>query len=198
MYNNQMLRIEKSYTLEKFEKTLTTEEYFERYVNFEETLGSCKKCEKYGKNWSCPPFDYAVTDYWKKYENIRLIFLQLHYDKFITENTHSKEDIDTILHLTLFNEKTKMLQSIRNDILENENITDCKILSTGYCNICPTCTKIDGKPCRYPNNKLNSIESIGGLVTKTADELFDKQIMWIDMEKGKMPEYLSLLMGLLY
>lgn len=198
MYNNQMLKIEQSYILKKYEKTLTTKEYFERFVFYDETLESCKKCEMYGKNWSCPPFEYNPSSYWKKYQNIHLIFMQLHYDKFITEDIHSPEDIDTILHLTLFNEKTKMLQSIRKRIRENENPIDCKILSTGYCNICPSCSKNEGKPCRYPKNRLNSIESIGALVTKTVEEVFDKEIMWIDMQKGKIPEYLSLLMGVLY
>lgn len=198
MYNNQMLRIEKSYTLKKYEKTLSTGEYFDRFVNFDETMNSCKKCEKYGKIWSCPPFDDDVTQYWKEYDNIHLIFLQLHYDEFITENTHSPEEIDTILHLTLFNEKTKLLQSMRKDILEKEELKDSMILSTGYCNICPSCSKKDEMPCRYPKNKLHSIESIGALVTKTAEELFDSQLMWIDMENGKIPEHLSLLLGILY
>lgn len=198
MYNNQMLRLEKSYTLEKYEKTLAAKEYFKKYVNLDETIESCKKCEMYENNWSCPPFQNDVTEYWKKYDNIHLIFIQLHYDNFITEDTHSKEDIDTILHLTLFNEKTKLLQSIRQNIRENENLKDSMILSTGYCNICPTCSKKDGMACRYPKNKLHSIESIGALVTKTAEELFDKKLMWIDMENGKIPECLSLLMGILY
>ena len=72
------------------------------------------------------------------------------------------------------------------------------ILSTGYCNICPSCTKKDGMECRYPKNKLYSIESIGALVTKTTEELFNTEIKWIDMDKGIIPEYLTLLMGVLY
>ena len=198
MYNNQMLRLEKSYHLEKYEKNLSTQEYYDRFVNFKETSESCKICETYGNNWSCPPFENDVTDSWKKYDNVRLILLQLKYDEFITQQTHTKEDIDTILHLTLFNEKTKLLQSIRKEISEDEKLTDTMILSTGYCNICPSCTKKEGHPCRYPKNKLYSIESIGALVTKTTEELFNTEIKWIDMEKGIIPEYLTLLMGVLY
>ena len=153
MYNNPMLRLEKSYTLEKQEKTLTTEEYYENFVDFNE---------------------------------------------FITDKEYSIEDIDTILHLTLFNEKRKLLQQLNLKIREDETLKDSMILSTGYCNICPKCTRRDGAPCRYPKNKLYSIESIGALVTKTTETLFDKEIQWIDDENGIIPEYLTILMGLLY
>ncbi|RAP44580.1 MAG: hypothetical protein BZ135_08040 [Methanosphaera sp. rholeuAM6] len=198
MYNNRMLRIEKSYTIEKHEKTMQVQDYYENFVDLEKTIQSCKKCDKYGKCWSCPPFNEDISDYWKKYENIDLILLQLHYDNTITEEIFSQEDIDTLLHLTLFNEKTKLLQSLTKKTRKNEEFDDSMILSTGYCNLCPVCTKIDNQPCRYPKNKLYSIESIGGLVTKTTEELFDKKIKWIDMEKGKIPDYLTLLMGILY
>ena len=198
MYNNQMLKIEKSYTLEKQEKTMKTEEYYEKYVDFQETSESCKICNQYGNCWSCPPFDDNITHSWSQYQNIDLILLQLHYNDYITQNTHSKEDIDTILHLTLFNEKTKLLQSLNRKISEDDKIEDAMILSTGYCNICPQCTKKDDKPCRYPKNKLYSIESLGALVTKTTEELFDTRIKWINMDEGQIPEYLTLLMGVLY
>ncbi len=198
MYNNPMLRLEKSYILEKYEKDISTREYYEKFVNFEETSQSCKICEMYGNNWSCPPFENNVTNSWKNYDNLHLILIKLQYNEFITQKEHSKEDIDTILHITLFNEKRKLLQNIRKEILEDENLKDSMILSTGYCNICPTCTKKEDLPCRYPKNKLYSMESIGALVTKTTEELFDIKIKWIDMEKGIIPEYLTLLLGVLY
>ena len=193
-----MLRLEKSYTLKKHEKTLTTEEYYKNYVDFSQTSQSCKICDKYGTCWSCPPFHDDITESWNKYDNIDLFLIQLHYDDFITKTSHSKEDIDTILHLTLFNEKTKLLQKLDKKIREDENLNDTMILSTGYCNICSKCTRKDDQPCRYPNNKLHSIESLGGLVTKTTEELFDTKIQWIDMKEGIIPNYLTLLMGLLY
>lgn len=193
-----MLRLERSYTLEKHEKSMLVEDYYNNYVDFNETFQSCKKCDVYGKCWSCPPFDDDITDSWNKYDNIDLILIQLHYNNEITEKSHSKEDIDILLHLTLFNEKKKLLQSLYKKIREDENLEDTMILSTGYCNICPTCTRKENNPCRYPNNKLYSIESLGALVTKTTEELFNTEIKWIDMDKGKIPEYLTLLMGVLY
>ena len=100
--------------------------------------------------------------------------------------------------MTLFNEKTKLLQSLNRKVSEDDTIEDAMILSTGYCNICPRCSKKDDKPCRYPKNKLYSIESLGALVTKTTEELFDTRIKWINMDEGQIPEYLTLLMGVLY
>lgn len=46
--------------------------------------------------------------------------------------------------------------------------------------------------------KKYSIESVGGLVTKISSQLFDSPIRWIDMENGILPEYLTLVMAVLY
>lgn len=194
MYNNQLLKIEKSYTLKEYTKTMSVKEFYESYVNFNETLKSCKYCDTYNKNWSCPPFDKDMTYIWNSYENMDMYLLELHYNENIQENIYKQEDIDVILNLTLFNEKRKLLNRLYDEVKEKEGM----ILSTGYCNICSKCSKITHNPCRYPKNKLHSIESVGGLVTKASKELFGTEILWINMEKGKIPEHLSLLMALLY
>lgn len=193
-----MLRLEKSYTLKKYEKTMLVSEYYENYVDFDETLKSCKVCEHYNNCWSCPPFEDNITDSWQNYENINLVLLKLSYDDFITQEKHSKDDLDIILQLTLYNEKRKLLQDLSKKISDDENLTDTMILSTGYCNICPKCTRKESEPCRYPKNKLYSMESLGALVSKTTEEVFDTEIKWIDMDNGIIPEYLTLLMGVLY
>lgn len=194
MYNNQLLRLEKSYKVIKERKTMPINEFYEDYVDFETTLKSCKECVMYDNNWSCPPFDNNIQEIWHKYENVDLILSTLEYDKFITNKTHTEDEIDTILHLTLFNEKTKLLQEIRNQTMED----DFTILSTGYCNLCPTCTRKDNTSCRYPNNRLHSVESVGGLVTKIAEDIFDTKLLWIDVNKGIIPEHLNLMMAVLY
>jgi len=198
MYNNQMLRFEKSYTVEKQIQTKNTKNYYENYVNFEETEKACKKCDSYNKNWSCPPFEDDIKEVWKKYDNIDLILIKLNYNELITENIYSKGDINTILNITLFNEKRKILQQLHKKTIEEEAYQNAMILSTGYCNLCSTCTKIENKPCRYPKNKLYSMESLGALVSKTTEELFNTEILWVDSDKGKIPEHLTLLVGLLY
>lgn len=198
MYNNQMLRFEQSYTLEKIKHTLKISDYYEEYVDFNQTEKACKICDQYNNNWSCPPFEDNIQDVWKKYKNIELTLLKLNYNEFITENTFSKGDMDTILNITLHNEKRKMLQELNKKIRFDEEYENAMILSTGYCNLCPECTRKDKKACRYPKNKLYSMESLGALVSKTTEEIFDTKILWLDNDKGKIPKYLTILMGLLH
>lgn len=192
-----MLRFEKSYTLEKNTKTLPVKEYYEKYVDYKTTEKTCKICDQYNKNWSCPPFEENILETWNKYENIKLTLIKLNYEKFITENTFKNEDIDIILNITLYNEKRKMLQCLHKQTLEEE-YQNSMILSTGYCNLCPKCTKIDNKSCKYPKNKLYGMESLGALVSKTTEEIFNTKIQWINKKEGKIPSYLTLLMGLLF
>ena len=98
MYNNQLLKLEKSYTLKEYTKTMSVKEFYESYVNFNETLKSCKYCDTYNKNWSCPPFDKDMTYIWNSYENMDLYLLELHYNENIQENIYKQEDIDVILN----------------------------------------------------------------------------------------------------
>lgn len=198
MYNNQMLRFEKSYVLEKKQENMKIEEYYTKYVDFNVTEKTCKLCEHYNNNWSCPKFEDDILNVWQSYDTIELILLQLKYDNFITENSFSKGDMDTILNITLYNEKRKILQKLHKKTIEEEEYNNAMILSTGYCNLCPRCTRIDKKPCRYPNNKLYSMESLGALVSKTTEEIFGTKILWLNKDEGKIPSYLTLLMGLLH
>lgn len=193
-----MLKFERSYTLEEHQKTLPIKEYYDKYVDFQKTEKACKVCDQYNRNWSCPPFENNILEVWDNYSKIDLILMQLNYNEFITENSFSKGDIDIILNITLYNEKRKMLQRLNKLTREVEEYENAMILSTGYCNICPECTRINNKPCRYPKNKLYSMESLGALVSKTTEEVFNIDIKWIDTDNGKFPSYLTLLMGLLY
>ena len=43
------------YTTERYEASVSVEEYLEGYVDVETFLEFCKKCPHYGKSWSCPP-----------------------------------------------------------------------------------------------------------------------------------------------
>ncbi len=192
-----MIKVDEVYDLyntEKIIKTISTEEYKEKYVNLESTLNACRECPNYSRNWACPEFEEDVLVYWNKYENIELHLTKINFTQKALDITFSIEELKTIVDNSLFRERNILLDNLE----EKEKEINGKLLSAGYCGYCEKCSRIDNIKCRYPDKCHNSIESIGGLVSETLNGVFNEQIKWIDVENHKVPENLSLLMALLY
>ncbi|RAP54647.1 MAG: hypothetical protein BZ137_01185 [Methanosphaera sp. rholeuAM130] len=183
----------KHYRIVKDVKTLPIKDYLKDYVDFNTTLSACRKCPAYNRNWACPEFDRNYSEFYNSYEKIDLIYVKLIFDDYIRQKKLTQNQWDDFLHETLFNEKDKLTEELK-VIEKNKNGI---YLSSGYCNICKECSKINGEECMFPNLRRNSVESIGGLVVKITREIFDTQLKWID-ESGKVPEYLSILNAVMY
>ena len=173
------------YTLEKFQKKISVEEYIEGYVNVAEFLRYCRECPNYDKAWSCPGHDFDPEEYWRTYSSLTLLGYKIIFDGTETEERS----------LEIMAEVKKQLTE---ELFEMENTHPGSIsLSAGSCSICGkgNCTRPSGKPCRYPDKMRYSIESIGGNVGKTVHDLLGIELEWI--EAGKMPSYFVLVGGLL-
>ncbi len=184
----------KLYTPEKMMETITTREYKEKYVDFEVTMKACRECPNYSKNWACPEFYEDVLENWDRYEHLDLYLTKINFTREALSASYDMDDIEFIINNTLFLERNKLISQLE----EEEKARNGKCLSAGFCTVCDECSRITGQPCRYPDKCHNSIESLGGLVSDTLKGVFGEEIKWIDMENGKLPVNLSLLMGLLY
>jgi predicted metal-binding protein len=182
------------YTTKQFIQTIPTSEYKDKYVNLETTMAACMECPNYSKNWACPEFKENVLEYWDRYDNIELTLTKIIFTKEALNNSYNEDDLMIIVENSLFRERNKLIESLE----EKEAELNGKYLYAGFCGYCERCSRLDNKPCKYPDKCHNSIESIGGLVGDTLNGVFDEEIKWIDIENGKLPENLSLLMGVLY
>ena len=70
-----------------------------------------------------------------------------------------------------------------------------RALFAGACELCESCNKESGEPCRHPEQMRYSIEALGGNVAQAAQFYFDDRILWA--ANGHLPEYFILLGGLL-
>ncbi|WP_323736094.1 DUF2284 domain-containing protein [Methanosphaera sp. ISO3-F5] len=184
--------INKLYTPEQHTKTITTQEYQQKYIDKEATMKACKECPNYSKNWACPEFHDNPYKQWNNYKNIKLIMTKINYTQKAQQNQYTPEQLNKIIENTLFQEKKKLQEKLE----QEEKKYHGRILSAGYCTHCNTCTRTQNKPCKHPEKLRNSIESIGGLVTETLRGEFNEEIKWI--REGKLPTNLTLLMALLY
>ena len=175
-------------------KTISTSQYKDRFVDLKSTSEACSNCPMHNNNWACPDFQNDELESWDKYDNLDLYFVKINFTKEAQKTKYTMDQLQYITDNTLFHERNKLIDKL--EILEIEK--DGCLLSAGYCGVCDECSKINNKPCRYPDKCHFSIESIGGLVPDTLKDVFDEEIKWIDTDNGYLPENLSLLMGLLY
>lgn len=186
--------VSKLYISEQTTKKLSTKEYSDKYVNIDVTMKACKECPIYSLNWSCPEFNFNPLKIWEEYDNIDLIFTKIIFTQEAINTKYNMEDMGYIIENTLFLERNRLIPQLE----EKEKLLNGKYLSAGSCTYCKKCSRIENKPCKYPNKCHNSIESIGGLVGDTIEGEFNETIKWIDLENGQLPENLSLLMAILY
>ena len=165
-------------------------EFVERYVDVEKFQGLCKDCEDYGKNWSCPPFDFDVMDVWNSFDKLKLIAFKMDFDDDELSNEYSDKELDFILK-RLERMKVKLMNDIY--VLEDEN---SYALFLGKCNLCMKCTREFGMPCKMPFKMRYSIESLGGNVDQCIENIFGFEIHYA--QNNRLPEYLIFVGGVLY
>ena len=172
------------YTIEKSEKLIKVSDYLDRYVNVEEFLQYCKKCNNYEKLWSCPSYDFNPEDYWKEYDELLVVARKIIFGEGV--------DQDRSYEIML-----EVKEDMSRELYELEKQYPGSIsLSAGSCSLCKDgCTRAVGEPCRYPEMMRYSIESLGGDVGRTVSKLMGYELEWI--EEGKLPSYFVLVGGLL-
>lgn len=184
---------EEMYTSKIYTGTASTKEYLEYYVDTEKFIKYCKECPNYGKIWSCPEYDFKPEELWRKYE-----WLQV-YACVITPDYESMKELS---HEEKSSEIMKILheerQKLDKMISEAEQAEEGSLgLYAGSCVICgkENCSRIEGKSCKHPEKMHYSIESLGGDITATLEDIVGVEIKW--EKDGNFPEYYTLTCGLL-
>ena len=192
------MAVQKKYVAEKvenFQIDVSIDEYLKECVDVATFLEFCKECSNYGKLWCCPPYDFDVEeDYWKKYSTFRIMGRKLYLPKELTSQSYEKNEEWKVTEDFLIPYKEELEQEI---LIEEQKNPGSVSLSSGYCLHCKKagCTRLSGKPCRFPDKMRYAIESLGGNVGKTVTKYLHQELLWV--EEGKLPEYFMLIYGLL-
>lgn len=181
------------YTKEYFSKEVSVKEYVEQYVDVETFLSYCKECPNYNRVWTCPPYDFNVSEYWKQFSVLELSAVRMRFSESVREQKLSKEQQEEILK----NAVMEVKKGLTTVLLQREkHIPGSVSLSAGGCVFCEgKCTRTTGEKCRYPESMRYSLESLGANVGLTVERLLGIELEWY--EEGKMPEYYVQIAGLL-
>lgn len=148
--------------------------------------GLCKECPRYGKAWACPPFDYDPENVMAHYTRIILTSTEI---RPIEQGLPESRARDVIRHAR---------GRIERALLQIEKETGGLAFGfAGGCLSCEegSCTRLCGKPCRFPQLARPSLESYGFDITKTLEVVFAQKILWC--ADGNLPEYLTLVSGVM-
>lgn len=177
--------------IKKLTADVDVDEYYEKYVDFEKFSKLCiEEQEMLGYNWSYPPFDFDVEEFWKSYDKLKLIAFKIEFSDEELETEFSDAQLEMVLkRFERF--KTRLMNDIY--VLENENSLG---LFLGKCSLCMKCTREFGMPCKMPVKMRYPLEALGADVDRTVEDIFGYKIVYA--HDGKLPEYLIFVGGLLY
>lgn len=181
-----------NYTIKKLEAQIDIPTYLEEYVDIPTFLECCRACPNYERTWSCPPYDFDVEAYWRRFARLKIFGTRLVFGKEETERAYTKEELDHILKETLGKEKERLSWEMEK---REKEIPGSVALSAGSCSYCQSCTRPEGKACRQPERMRYSIEALGGNVGKTTSQLLGVELEW--MEENRLPRHFTLINGLL-
>ena len=123
---------------------------------------SCEQnyCGNFGANYMCPPDIGNVEDLIQKARGYKTALVFQTVGKI--EDSFDIEGMGEVKrrHLEISTEATKIVKKA---------YPDCMPLGAGGCMICERCGKIDGVPCRHPEDAVPSLESYGIWVSKLAE-----------------------------
>lgn len=181
------------YTTEMKEADIASADYVEKYVRADEFIKYCRACPNFGRIWSCPEYDFDTRDYFRKHRMLKVIGMKIIYSPEDREKTYTRDEMMEVIAGSMRVERKAFDRYLRK--LEEE--TGGTALNAGSCILCPEgCTRPEGKPCRFPDKRRYSLESLGADITATIGDLLGIELKW-DRE-GKLPEYYTLVAGLLY
>lgn len=182
------------YKLDNIISSLPMQQYLDEYRDESKFIGFCKQCDRYNRCWSCPPFEFNVTELIQKYNNIGFLATKIVFN--VASSSLSNGGIDN-KHLI-----QSIIAEVRGkldiELLELEKTLENSYASyAGTCYWCPkeSCTRIDNKPCRFPDKIRPSLESFGFDIGKTTTQLLGVELKW--SKNGELPEYLVLVSAML-
>ena len=116
----------------------------------------CKEeCERYGTTWACPP---GVGD-------LKECSARIHSypNGILFSSVAEVSDVMNMEEMLATRDAHEQLTTQVAEFLHQEGF-ETFTLSTESCDLCEHCAYLEGKPCRFPEKMVSSMEAYGVLV----------------------------------
>ena len=178
--------------VETLQKTVSVNEFCERFFDGEKFALACARCPGYGRTWACPPYDFDPIDLWRSYNSFLLYAKKVFVPDELRNVEMEAAELAESYHELLAPVKAQLMDELF--ALENEH-EGSLALSGGGCDICAECARDRGEPCVCSERMRYSVESLGGDVGGSLGRWFGEKLLWA--EGGHLPEYFIIMGGLL-
>lgn len=175
------------YTVTDYDATIAVDAYVSRFRDACRFESCCRACGNYGRSWGCPPFDYDVLQRLSHYKSLLIVAT-----KIVPDNRNMTFEA---FNASIRPERVRL----ESRLLDMEQLHNGLAATyVGDCLHCPQgeCTRLEGKPCRYPDRVRPSLEAYGFDMGKTVAELFGIELCW--SSDGLLPPYIVLVSGLFH
>ena len=161
------------------------------YQDRERFMAYCRECPRYDALWSCPPLSLDVDRFLDSYEWGHLLCVKIDLDDETIREADTTEKIKAA--------GWDIVSTVKLDVEGRLRRLETKVpgslsLSSGGCNLCASCTRKSGNPCRQPDKMRYSLDAFGFDLTAITKDLFHIEILWC---KARLPEYFTLIHALL-
>lgn len=169
------------------EATIAAMDYVRDYRDVSRFEAMCAQCGSYGRVWSCPPFERELD--LRGYKTVRLFGSQAFFEAELRERVMTAEERKRVTAQVLDEMWAELLPRLYK--LERRNAGSR--IFTGRCRLCrpAPCSRVEGRPCRHPDEVRSSLEAVGFDVVKTARDLLGIELLW--STDGHLPEYVMLI-----
>jgi len=134
-------------------------------------------CPNFGKKYSCPPYSPSFERYSARAESIIVICHRIDLSQY--EPLHPYHRIKA---------SNSVLKSIIDRELMQYKKKGYRVAGSGSCRACKPCgAKVD-VPCKKPERRIYSLESLGINVDKLVRRCFGFDLQWYNRD-GKAPEH---------
>lgn len=182
------------YRTENTTATIPAGEYVDRYRDAEKFIGFCKACSRYDNCWACPPHGFDADAYLSGYSTALIVGTRIVPTPSARAGCATPEQSRETGRQMI----AEVRRTLDTRLLELERkYPRSRAFYAGTCHLCPegTCTRTEGRPCRYPDRIRPSLESLGFDIGKTASELLGIELQWNEPGSAGLPEYFTLVSG---
>lgn len=183
----------KGFQLAHVTTMIPVSDYAAGYRNVEKFLGLCQQCSKFGKSWTCPPCEFDVKAFVDRFKYAHILGSKMTFDEATLAETTTPEAVDRVCKEAMRYGLTKASAYLRS---YERKSPDSLCFLGSMCLLCGNkpCTRLNGEPCRHPNDVRVSLEAVGFDLSKTTQALLGIEMKW--GKHGRLPQYITLVTAL--
>lgn len=125
-------------------------------------------CGMFGRSWMCPPLVGEIGELIQRLKAYRWAV--------VYQTVNTLEDSYDFEGMMAAGEAMNWLTAQVRRRLAEEGVSPALLLGAGGCRVCRRCAKLDGLPCRCPEEAISSLEAYGINVSLLAPQAGMKYI----------------------